>query len=297
LRIRAHTLVRRVLLSGRRVIGLEAETHGRVHVIASQRVVLCAGATSTPGILLRSGIGPRRAVERLGVDVAMDLPAVGARLLDHPGTAIFLRPRLRNLGRQAPLIQTVLRYRSKGGTQPNDVIVQPGSVVPLPYGALPLVSIMCSIGKPQGHGALSYDSPSPYARPRIDSRLFVAAADRARAADAMRLAVELAQSPPMRELATFFWPPRSALLRPGGIEAFISRMCDSSYHPCGTVPMGADGAGWADAATDDRGRVRGIHGLWIADASLMPTIPSAHTNLTVLMMGERFGEWFKNGMM
>jgi choline dehydrogenase len=296
LRIRAHTLVRRVMISGRRVVGLEVETHGRVHVITSRRVVLCAGATSTPGILLRSGIGPRRAVERLGVDVAMDLPAVGARLLDHPGAAIFLKPRRGIQRRGAPLIQTVLRFRSTGGTQPNDVLVQPGSIVPLPYGALPLVSIMCSIGKPQGHGTLSYSSASPYARPRIDSKLFVAAADRARAAEAMRLAVELAQSPPMRDLATFFWPPRRILVKRGGIEAFIGRICDSSYHPCGTVPMGADGAAWGEAATDGRGRVRGIDGLWIADASLMPSIPGAHTNLTALMMGERFGEWFKNGM-
>jgi choline dehydrogenase len=297
LRIRGDTFARRLLLSGRRVIGLEVETHGRVHAIASRRVVLCAGATSTPGILLRSGLGPRRDVERLGVDLTMDLPAVGARLLDHPGTAIFLRPRRGLQARGYPVIQTVLRYRSQGSAQPNDVLVQAGSVVPLPYGGLPLVSLMCSVGKPLGHGTLSYRSRSPYTPPRIDSRLFVAADDRARAREAMQIAVELAQSPPMRDLATFFWPPRSAIVKPGGVDAFICRLCDSSYHPCGTVPMGADDAGWGEAATDGRGRVRGIEGLWVADASLMPSIPSAHTNLTALMMGERFGEWLRNGTM
>jgi choline dehydrogenase len=297
LQIRPHTLARRVLLSARRVIGLEVETHGRVHVIASRRVVLCAGATSTPGILLRSGIGPRRAVERLGIDLAMNLPAVGARLLDHPGTAIFLRPKHGLHLRGAPFIQTVLRYGSVGSTRPNDVFVQAGSVVPLPYGALPLVSIMCSIGKPQGHGMLTYTSPSPYAQPRIDSRLFEAVGDRACAREALELAVELAQSAPMRDLATFFWPPPSAVVKRGRIDAFIGWICDSSYHPCGTVPMGADDASWDVAATNGRGRVRGIDGLWVADASLMPSIPSAHTNLTVLMMGERFGEWLRNGTM
>jgi choline dehydrogenase len=59
--------------------------------------------------------------------------------------------------------------------------------------------------------------------------------------------------------------------------------------------MGADDASDTVAATDGRGRVRHVEGLWVADASLMPTIPSAHTNLTALMMGERFGEWIREG--
>src|ERR1019366_9884790 len=110
LRIQPLTIVRRVLFDGRRVRGLEVETEGRVGVIASRRVVLCAGATATPGILLRSGIGPRKAVERVGGQLVMELPAVGARLLDHPGVAIFLRPRrsLRQTMRDA-LIQTAPR--------------------------------------------------------------------------------------------------------------------------------------------------------------------------------------------
>ena len=69
--------------------------------------------------------------------------------------------------------------------------------------------------------------------------------------------------------------------------------CDSGYHPCGTVPMGREGD--PDAATDARGRVRGVEGLLVADASLMPTIPTANTNLSTLMIGERFGEWLRDG--
>ena len=140
LRIRPHTLVRRVLMAGRRVAGVEVETHGRVHTIESRRVVLCAGATSTPGILLRSGIGPRRTIERLGVDLVADLPSVGARLLDHPGCAIFLRPREPHRVPGKSFLQTVLRYTSRSGPR-NDMFLQAGSVVPHPYGELPLVSI------------------------------------------------------------------------------------------------------------------------------------------------------------
>jgi choline dehydrogenase len=292
LTIRAHTLVRRVLLRDRRVVGVEVETHGCVHTIAARRVVLCAGATSTPCILLRSGIGPRAAVERLGVDLVVDLPAVASRLLDHPGCAIFLRPREPHRVPGRAFLQTVLRYTSDRGPR-NDMFLQAGSVVPHPYGELPLVTVMASVGKSYGRGSLELTSANPRARPRIESRLFVDEADRTRAVDAMRLAAELARSPPMREMASFFWPPERVVASTARMAQWIGRICDSSYHPCGTVPMGADGASDTEAATDGRGRVRHVEGLWVADASLMPTIPSAHTNLTVLMMGERFGEWLK----
>jgi choline dehydrogenase len=294
LRIASHTLVRRVLFRDRRVVGVEVETYGRVHTIAARRVILSAGATSTPGILLRSGVGPRRVVEGLGVDLVADVPAVAARLLDHPGTAIFLRPRAPVHTPGRPYLQTVLRYTSPRSAQANDMIVQPGSGVPLKYGGLPLVSLMCSVGKSYGAGTIEYRSANPRESPRIESRLLLSDTDRTRAVEAMQLCAELAQTPAMRGMATFFWPPARVVAAKSRLEAWIGRICDSSYHPCGTVPMGADGDG-DEAATDGRGRVRGVQGLCVADASIMPTIPSAHTNLTALMIGERFGEWVREG--
>ena len=297
LRIRPMTQVRRILFASGRATGVEAETNGRVYTIAARRVVVCAGATNTPGLLLRSGIGPRRTLERIGVDVVADVPAVGARLLDHPGAAIFLRPRAGVQSLDHPLIQTALRYASRAGGRDgavrNDMVVQAGSVLPLPSGTLPLVSLMCSVGKPRGHGTITYASASPRATPRIESRFFVDGADRACALEAVRLLVDLASSPSMRDMATVFWPPRGAVTSDKRLDAWLGRICDSSYHPCGTVPMGADGA--LDAATDGRGRVRGVKGVVVADASLMPTIPSSHLNLTVIMMGERFGAWLRDG--
>lgn len=299
LRVRANTVVRRVLLRDRRVWGVEVETHGVVNVIASPRVVLCAGATSTPGILLRSGIGPRAAVERVGADLVVELPSVGARLLDHPGVAIFLRPREPHRVPGKAFIQTVLRYTSPGGPR-NDMFLQAGSTVPTPHVTLPLVSIMASVGKSYGQGSITFPSARAglHARPLIESRLLVEPRDRRRAGEALEHAVELARTPPMRELGTFFWPPRRVVDRPGGIASFIDRLSDSSYHPCGTVPMGADDTPDTETATDGRGRIRHVvhgpaAGLFVCDASLMPTIPSAHTNLTVFMMGEKLGAWLR----
>jgi choline dehydrogenase len=258
-------------------------------------VVLCAGATNTPGILLRSGVGPRAELERLGVDVVADVPAVGARVLDHPGAAIFFRPRQGVQTLRDPLIQTVLRCSAKGSSRPNDLVLQAGSVLALPFVTVPLVSIMCQLGKPRGHGTLRLPSASVRARPHIESRLLVDPVDRTRVLAALGLALELSQSKAMRDKATPFWPPPGVTRDPARLEAWLGRICDSGYHPCGTVPMGADDASPADAATDGRGRVRGVEGLWVADASLMPTIPSAHLHLTTIMIGERFGEWMKTG--
>ena len=294
LTIRARTHVRRVLFEGRRSVGVEIELRGGgVETIRARRVVLTCGAIATPGLLLRSGVGPRAVLERLGVSTVANVPAVGARLLDHPGSAFFLVPREGVVGRGDPLIQTVLRWRSVGGEVPNDLQMQAGSCLPFPGFEVPLVSIMINLGKPRSVGTLTWESADPHARPRIDSNLFGDAADRARGAEALELGWLLASSPEMRALARVLAPSERTLSRRDALAEYVGRVNDSGYHPCGTVPMGR--ASDAHAATDGRGRVRGVDGLVVADASLMPTIPTANTNLTVLMMGERFGAWLRDG--
>src|SRR5215467_2661804 len=292
-RIRANTLVRRLRFEGRRVVGVEVETHGRVYQIRARRVVLSGGAVATPCILLRSGIGPRTAVERIGVELVRDLP-VAERILDHPGCAIFLRPKRGLVDLAGPLVQTVLRYASnEGGGRPNDMLLQPGNFVPFPRFELPLVTLAVQVGKPRGKGRMWLESASPRARPRIESCFLDDPADRRLAVEGIALAWRLAQERPMRELASPFWPRRRVLDDVTSIDGFIGKICGSGYHPCGTVPMGADGD--AAAVVDGRGRVRGVEGLYVADASIMPTIPSANTNLAALMIGERFGEWLRDG--
>jgi choline dehydrogenase len=292
LRIAARTLVRRILFCGRRVRGVEIEDASGARTLETDRVVLSAGAINTPGILLRSGIGSREELDRMGVDPVSIVPAVGARLLDHPGAAIFLRPRFGSgFSRDAPLLQTVLRHASADSAHPSDMQIQPGSKVGFPRFTLPLVSIMCAVNKPRGTGTLHFVSRDPRAKPHIESMLLEDPRDRAQAVAAMQLARDLAETPEMRELAAFFWPSRRTLADPAKIDGWIRRSCDSGYHPAGTVPMGSDDD--PDAATDGRGRVRGVEGLWVADASLMPTIPAANIHLSVLMIGERFGAWLR----
>jgi choline dehydrogenase len=285
LHIDARVLVRRVLFEGRRVCGLELERDGRIETLAAKRVMLSAGAVSTPGILLRSGIGPRARVEKLGVEVVHDLPSVGARLLDHHGAAIFFIPFPGVVGLDDPLIQALYRF-SSGGPYRDDMQIQAGSLLPLPRITVPLVSLMCQIGKPKGHGELHWDSADPHAKPRIASHVLEEREDRLLAIAALRRAFEIAQHGPMRSLARMVWPREKTLMSDRMHDA-IRHACDSGYHPCGTVPM--------KEAVDAKGRVFGVEGLYVADASIMPTVPSANTNLTCIMIGERFGAWMKDG--
>lgn len=293
LHIEANTLVRRVLIRHRRVVGLELERGRRVEVVPAKRVVLCAGAVATPGILLRSGVGPRREVERLGVPLVADVPAVGRRLLDHYGAMIVLAPRRGACSVHAPLIQTCLRYTSQGSETDNDAMVQPGSFLQLPNAVVPCFTLMFCIGKPRGHSTLTFESADPHARPRIEGRAFSDPVDRARAVEGLQTAWRCARSRSMRGLTHFGWPRRSLLSDRDALGEWIGRFSGTAYHLCGSVPMGAEDD--PDAAVDGRGRVRGVSGLWVADASVFPTIPSANTNLPTLMVGERFGEWFRHG--
>jgi choline dehydrogenase len=257
--------------------------------------VLSAGAIATPGILLRSGIGPREKVARLGVEPVADVPAVAARLLDHPGAAIILWSRWGVSNLKLPLIQTVLRYTSKDSPFPNDMQVQPGAFLPIhPRLTLPMVVMSCCIGKPRGTSRIEFSSADPHAKPRIHGDMLVDREDRARAVEGLTICFELARTSPMRELARFVWPNEKVLANKERLGEWIFRSCGSGYHPCGTAPMGPEGD--PRAAVDGQGHVRGVEGLFVADASIMPTVPSVNTNLTTLMIGERFGEWLRDGV-
>ncbi|MFO0713430.1 MAG: GMC family oxidoreductase N-terminal domain-containing protein [Sandaracinus sp.] len=291
LTIAPHTHVHRVCVARGRVTGVELEHHGVVKTIAARRVILTAGALATPGILLRSGLGPASELSRLGVRRVADVPAIGARLLDHPGTAIFAWPTREGLAdTSAALVQIALRLRSAKSCFDGDLQLQAGSYWFFPIGAglsIPGVGVMMHVGKPVGTGTIRYADAHPHTRPTIDSRLFSEPADRAVALEGLTLARELMDTPPLRGTWRAVWPRPHTLGDRAALEALLPSLCDSGYHPSGTVPMGE--------ACDEFGRIAGLEGLHVADASLLPTIPTANIHLAVLMIGERFGAWLRDG--
>lgn len=291
--VRGDTLVRRILFDGSRATGVEIERLGRVETLSARKVVLAAGAIHTPGILVRSGVGPRDQIERLGVELVRHNAGVGARMLDHMGTAILFRPNKGTSRHGDPLIQTVLRYQSAHGGAWSDMQIQPGSAMPIPQLTGFGVALMIPMGKPRSRGEIRWTSASPRARPEIHSRYFEDPTDLEQAVEGLELAARIAEEPCMRRLAWPVWPRRSRLKSRDARVEHAKTLCDSGYHPSGTVPMGPDDADWA--ACDGYGRVRGVEGVIVADASLMPTITSSNTNLPTLMFGERFGEWLARG--
>ena len=292
LTIRADTLVRRVLFRDRRAQGIEVERYGRVSEIHADRVVLAAGAIATPGVLLRSGVGPRDEVARLGVELVADVPGVGARLLDHPGVAVFFLPYQAGFSRvDHPLIQTTCRWTSTGSPGPNDMQVQPGSFVPFPRFPFTCVTLAAVVGKSRSEGTLRFPSARASDPPAIRTNLLATEGDRAAAREALLWISRLAKTKALSALARPVYPSRKPFDEHGKLLRPIEQITGSGYHPCGTVPMGPDHD--PAAATDGRGRVRGVTGLVVADASLMPTITSSNTNFPTLMIGERFGEWLQ----
>ncbi len=290
--IQADTSVRRLILANRRVVALEVERHGRVFEMRGDRVVLSAGAIATPGILLRSGLGPAADVARLGVELVRDIPGVGARLLDHPGIAIFFLPHKSGMARvDHPLIQTTCRYRSTGGMGANDMQLQPGSFIPLPRMPLAAVTIAAVVGKSISRGRLRFETTRPGDAPVISANLLGDESDRRAMREALRWIGRLSKTTAVSSLARPVYPRRAPFDAKGEFNGALEQISGSGYHPCGTVPMGPDTDD--TAATDGRGRVRGIENLFVADASLMPTITSSNTNLASLMIGERFGEWLR----
>jgi choline dehydrogenase len=136
---------------------------------------------------------------------------------------------------------------------------------------------------------MRYPDADPESRPIIDSHFFEDTQDRKLALGALRRCHELLQTRALSELGRPVLPWPALLRRDGMLDRALPYLCDSGYHPCGTVPMGPRPS--EDAAVDGRGRMYGLENLHVVDASIMPTVPSSNIHLPTLMIAERMAEW------
>jgi len=290
LRLGPDTLVRRVLFESKRARAVEVEGPRGVERIDASRVILSAGAVNTPGILLRSGVGPDREVRRLQCEPVLDAPAVGRRLLDHPGTAVFvLARRSVPVDRDVPIIQTAYRYSSGRCDNRADIMLQAISFCMI-LEQVPLFALTVQVGKPRGHGSIHYPDADPRSRPIIESRFFEDAVDREIAREALERCTALLETRTLSRMGRAVLPWPGLLKSRTWLDRSLHVLCDSGYHPCGTVPMGT--APGPDAAVDGHGRVFGLEGLHVIDASVMPTVPSSNIHIPTLMVAERMAELF-----
>jgi choline dehydrogenase len=266
------------------VAGVRVIRNGSAEVLRAERYILAAGAYGSPGVLLRSGVGPAGDLRRLGVGVRLDHPAVGANLIDHPSRTLRLTP--------SPELTAALREQERiDGLYPSQVAIKAGGpACPpgtwdlhlLPTGGAPLfgtlppgeyeVGITAFLMKPRSRGRVSIPSADPAAPPIVEPRFLTdpEGHDRAALADGLRLARELSETKPLLRQAAPAGPPGDAV--------------GTYWHPVGTCAMGPDGV------VDGRGRVHGLDNLWIADASIMPSIPRCNTQLPTLALAELLAE-------
>ncbi len=293
LSLRPDTLVSRVLLQGKRCTGVEVQNaDDDVEHIAARLVVLSAGALMSPCILLRSGIGAKGEVHALGLDVAVELGGVGKNLSDHPALAVLCElkdPSLIDF--DAPIIQTILRYTAEGSDKRNDLQIEQISFAGRPGGP-PQFVIAPVLEYQYGRGQLTLSSADPQAHPHIANRFCGDPRDRALLAGCVLDTLRFTEAGPLAEMITQVrFPDAAKGIGREDIERLCQKFAGSGYHPCGTAKMGpAEDPG---AVVDARGRVHQLEQLIVADASIMPSVPRANTNLTCFMIGEQIGEWIR----
>jgi choline dehydrogenase len=308
----------RVIFEGRRAVGVEFAQLGHRRVVRARReVVLCGGAVNSPQLLMLSGIGDREQLARHGIDVVADVPEVGQNLMDHIGAPLgFDVPGDSLQGAEKPLelVNYLLRRRgmltSNVGEAYGFVRSRPELDVPdieLIFVPAPFFEegigelyerhavVMAPIlVKPRSRGFITLRTADPMDKPIIDPQYLSddAGEDRAALMSGLRMCARIAQSPALSGvLGAIARPPGATSLDDETFEATINGCSHTIYHPVGTCRMGSDEA----SVVDPQLRVRGVDGLRVADASVMPAIVRGHTHAPSVLIGEKAADLIRAG--
>lgn len=303
----------RIATEGSRATGVEYLRGGRKHTAhAAREVILSAGVTHTPWLLMLSGIGPAADLRRHGIGVIHDLPGIGANMADHPDIVlqhlcnrpVSLYPVTRPprswlaglqwfLFRAGPAgsnhFEAGAFIRSQAGIEHPDLqvtlvplAVKPGTAEILDRHAF---QIHIDLMRPRSRGSVALRSADPRDPPAIRFNFLADPRDLADLRAGLRLAREVLAQPalaPYRGAEIF---PGPALRTDAELDAWIRRTVEIGYHTIGTCKMGM--ASDPMAVVDGALRVHGIEGLRVADASIMPAIVSGNTNAPVIMIAEK----------
>ncbi|MCZ4507750.1 GMC family oxidoreductase N-terminal domain-containing protein [Streptomyces sp. ActVer] len=262
-------------------------------LLRARETVLSAGAAGSAAILLRSGIGPADELKRLGVDVVTDLP-VGRRLREHPCAYLLFSADAEQLGATTPPVSVLLTTRSSlARADELDLQIAPSHLVrsdAYPHGSGLGFLLSVTRPEPDAHGTLQLASTDPAVPPRLHLGLLDDPKDLHKMTEAIALGRELADTAPMCSLGLNEIAPGPAVTTDTDVAAYLRAHVKPYPHLCATAPMGSDAD--AHAVVDYRGRVRGVSGLRVVDASILPDIPSVATNLTVIMVAELIADQF-----
>jgi choline dehydrogenase len=300
-------------LDGARVTGVRFARRGRSDSVRAYReVILCAGAFNSPQILMTSGIGPAEHLREHGIAVRHDLPGVGQNLQDHPFLTMMWETTDTNTlfgaehpkyllqwlaRRTGPLTSTAAEsmafVRTRPGLPAADVQLHMGALFFERHGEAEYDGncyvIAPTLLTPKARGAVTLASADPFDKPSIVTNSLSEPEDVASLVEGVKLARRIAASPPLAAKTV------KAILPDDGVESdedildHLRERMELVYHPVGTCRMGTDD----DAVVDPELRVRGLVGLRVVDASIMPVIPGGNTNAPTIMVAERAADLIK----
>jgi choline dehydrogenase len=294
LTILAETLADRLSLDHGRARAAVVRRNGRDVEVEAETVVVAAGAYGSPAILLRSGIGPEKDLRRLGIGVVASLPDVGANLVDHPGVGLgweatkLLQTETARQDETGLLFEgaTLVKAQSTACERNSwDLHVLPWTnperdELGQPTGRYEISAAVFAV-KPRSRGRLRLRSADPLEPLWIEHGFLSAPTDLAVLVDGIELVRQLASAPSAPAFAARETRPGPA----ADVEGYVREQVRGYFHPVGTCALGP--------VVDAAGRVHGFANLYVADASIMPTIPRANTNLTTIAIAERIAELMK----
>ncbi|MBU2533474.1 MAG: GMC family oxidoreductase N-terminal domain-containing protein, partial [Alphaproteobacteria bacterium] len=311
LKIVTGALAEGLILDGRRCTGVRYRLGDTVHSAqAGAEVVVSGGSINSPQLLELSGIGQPERLRGLGIDVRHALPGVGENLRDHyaPRTRWAIGAKgitYNDRGRGLGLVHQVLRYtiqrqgmlgmvaapirafvRSREGLEAPDVLL---GFVPMLYEPGPKLSSQSGMTcyahpmRPESRGHIHIVSADPRQGPAINFNFLSAPIDAEITVRAIRIARSVMTASAMADMKVSEIAPGQDATTDEEILAWVRAAAETTYHPVGTCKMGSDDM----AVVDDQLQVRGIDGLSVADASIMPTLTSGNTNAPSIMIGEK----------
>ena len=282
LTIRGDVTIDRVLFDGTAAAGVLA-ADGTVY--RGREVILSGGTYGSPAILLRSGVGPADELAALGIGVVADLP-VGRRLQDQPGyyNAYALAPGYLAM---SPAVGSLLWTASSEAV--GDELDLHVTATHLMDGSLSptggAIVVMAALVQPESTGTLKLASRDPGDAPLIDPNYLGTARDARRMLEGVKIGRAIARDPVFAPFVAAELTPGDAVVGDDTLAQVIAANLAVYGHPTSTVPMGGPGDPWA--VVDSAGTVKGVSGLRVVDASIIPEIPSSTTNVTVIMLAER----------
>ena len=315
LKVETWALSQRVLIEKGRAVGVEYEQGGEIkRAMAGREVILSGGAFNSPQLLLLSGVGPADELAAAGVKPLHDLPGVGKNLQDHASVGAMWKAR-GEIGfdsklRFDRLMLSVLQWRLFGTgevaglpvsaqgfyrTRPElewpDVqfLITPVSMAAQPWfpgwrkGVGHIFSVANVLLRPESRGEVTLRSADPRDKPKIQFNLLKEAADRDTFRRMVRFARAFFETEPAASLVSGPIAPAADVRTDEEIDAFVRKFVGTAMHPTSTCAMGNG----VDAVLDEACRVRGLEGLRVVDASVMPTIVGGNTNAPVIMIAEK----------